>query len=300
MTPCDDAHDDTLPPDRLDALLQGWRRRQPLATDSSALECRVVAAIRRDEAIVPLSAPAAAMGRWAERATWFAAGLAAAMAFAFSLRPQSPSEEAANWPPSVRFADAQIAEKTVLMAGLEDTFAGGLAWLAEHDQRVDVGLVTEAFPASGVPLAARIVVLSRGYGAAAWEPVWQSDVVARDEEVVDVAAGASGNGRLRLWMHALPDGAIAVDGDLALADTALPFRASFNGVQRPGEPRRVTGHRTGDVEWQVIQTVVPLGPPSHGASTRSASSRGGGLRSRILRGFPAAHALENGPGWLFL
>jgi hypothetical protein len=38
----------------------------------------------------------------------------------------------------------------------------------------------------------------------------------------------------------------------------VPLRASYGGVQKPGLPRRVTGDRAADVEWQVIQTVVPL------------------------------------------
>jgi hypothetical protein len=29
-------------------------------------------------------------------------------------------------------------------------------------------------------------------------------------------------------------------------------------VQRAGAPQRVTGDRTDGIEWQVIQTVVPL------------------------------------------
>ena len=93
-----------------------------------------------------------------------------------------------------------------------------------------------------------------------WQPAWQSDVLARDEQVVDVAAGPGGGGRLRLWAHALADGAFAIDCDLSLTDATLPFAAGYSGVQRPGEPRRVTGDRTKDVEWQIIQTVAPLAP----------------------------------------
>jgi hypothetical protein len=40
----------------------------------------------------------------------------------------------------------------------------------------------------------------------------------------------------------------------------VPLRASYDGVQKAGLPRRVTGDRSADVEWQVIQTVVPLQP----------------------------------------
>jgi hypothetical protein len=51
-----------------------------------------------------------------------------------------------------------------------------------------------------------------------------------------------------------------VDGELTLAARAVPVRVSYGGVQKPGLPRRVTGDRSADVEWQVIQTVVPLRP----------------------------------------
>lgn len=45
---------------------------------------------------------------------------------------------------------------------------------------------------------------------------------------------------------------------LTLDDATMPIDTSYSGVQRPGKPRRVTGDRTRDVEWQIIQTVVPL------------------------------------------
>jgi hypothetical protein len=244
------------PQKNLDALLRDWRRRQDATADADALATRVVTAMRSDSAALAPPGPPP-QRRWAERTAWFAAGIAAAAAVVLVLR--SPArDEAAHWPPSVRFAAAQLAEKATLVAGMEDTFGDGLAWIAEHDRRVDVGLVPESLRRSGDAVALRIVVLSRRVGETGWTPVWQSDVITREEQLVDVPAGPQGTGRLRLWTHPLPDGAIAVDGELALTDAPLPLRASYGGVQRPGEPRRVTGNRADGVEWQVIQTVVPL------------------------------------------
>jgi hypothetical protein len=246
------------PQRNLDALLRDWRRRQDATAHPDALATRVVTAMRRDSAALAPPPGPPPRRRWAERTAWFAAGIAAAVAVVLVLR--SPArDEAADWPPTVRFAAGQVAEKATLVAGMEDTFGAGLVWIAEHDRRVEVGLVPGALPpVGGGGVAVRIVVLARRDGEAAWRSVWQSDVLARDEQVVDVAAGPEGTGRLRLWTHPLPDGAIAVDGELALTDAPLALRASYGGVQRPGEPRRVTSHRADGVEWQVIQTVVPL------------------------------------------
>ena len=249
------------PTDALDATLRDWRRRQDEAVEPAALARRVTAAIRADAALVSPAAPMPPRNRWPERAAWFAAGIAAAVAAVIVLRPGDRDDVTADWPPSVRFAAEQVAGKAALVAGLEETFAGHLAWVAEHDDRVDVGLAPDVARTGAPAVAERIVVLARPAGTAAWKPVWQSDVIAREEEVVDVATGSGGTGRLRLWTHSLPDGAIAIDGDLSLADATLPLRASYGGVQRPGEPRRVTGAREGEIEWQVIQTAVPIGAP---------------------------------------
>lgn len=244
--------------DGLDTVLRAWRRRQDARVDADALAARVAQAIRADAALAAPSVGPRPAGRWTDRFAWFAAGIAAAVMVAVALRNPARDERVA-WPPSVRFQPGQITAKAALVAGMEDTFGPGLAWVVEHDRRVDVGLATGAPPDAGATFAVRIVVLSRHDDEAPWTVAWQSDVLTRDEQVVDVATGTTDPGRLRLWTHALSDGAIAVDGELALTDARLRLRASYGGVQRAGEPQRVTGARTDGVEWQVIQTVVPLG-----------------------------------------
>lgn len=243
--------------DGLGGVLRAWRERHDARVDADALAARVAQAIRADAALTAPSIGPRPAGRWAERTAWFATGIAAAVAVVVALRHPAPDERV-DWPPSVRFQPGQIAAKAALVAGMEDTFGPGLAWVVEHDRRVDVGLATGTPPDGGATFAVRIVVLSRREDEAAWTVAWQSDVLTRDEQVVDVATGTTGPGRLRLWTHALSDGAIAVDGELAIADAPLRLRTSYGGVQRAGAPQRVTGDRTDGIEWQVIQTVVPL------------------------------------------
>jgi len=243
--------------DPLGSRLRAWRRRQDAARDHAALADRVVEAIRADRAVAPLPPAPLSHGRWIERATWFAAGLAATVAVTWIGWPDRRDDAADDWPPAARFAAGQLAEKAAMVSGMVATFGDGLAWIAEHDRRVDVGLAPGGTGGGG-PVAVRIIVLTRRAGESTWQPAWRSDVVARDEQVVDVAAGPGGTGRLRLWAHALPDGSFAIDGELRLAHAAVPLEASYSGVQPPGVPRRVTGDRTRDVEWQIIQTVEPL------------------------------------------
>ena len=242
----------------VDAALRGWRRRQDEAAAAAGRLGRIAAAIHAADLAAAGRVFAPRTCRWGERTGWFAAGLAASAAVAFAVWRIGRPDAAADWPPSVRFAAADIVARSEVLGVMERTFDGRLAWVAEHDDTVAVGLADDAVAAFGHPVAVRLVVLARRDSSAVWEPVWRADLVVRDEQVVDVAAGPQGDGRLRLWAHCLPDGAVAVDGELELAARAMPFRASYAGVQQAGLPRRVTGDRCADVEWQVIQTVVPL------------------------------------------
>jgi hypothetical protein len=162
-------------------------------------------------------------------------------------------------PAGVSFGPTELAEKARLLAGMQDVFAGRLAWVGEAGREVQLGLLPDAVSGarSLAPLAVRVVVLARKSGGAAWEPIWQADVIARDEEVVDLASQGARDGRLQLWMHALPDGAIAVDADLALKG-ARGMRSSFSGIQRTGVPQRVFSSQNEETEYQVYQTVAAL------------------------------------------
>ena len=236
--------------------------------DAERLGHRVAQAVG-GEAFLELPPPPAGppgRRRW-NWALWFALGAAAAVMLMVAWRTGDgqhsraalPGGLAGDVPPSVFFAQSELAEKARLLAGMQDVFAGRLAWVGEAGREVQLGLLPDAAAGArgSVPLAVRVVVLARTSGDSAWKPIWQADVIAQDDELVDLAAESVRDGRLQLWMHALPDGAIAVDANLALQG-ATCVRSSFSGIQRTGVPQRVFGSQTEDAEYQVYQTVAPL------------------------------------------
>ena len=249
--------------DALHDLLRQWAQRHtPAEADADRLRRRVTQALR-DEAFLDLPPPAARSRRRAWGwALGFALGTAAAVAVMVALRAgDGPRSDV---PQSAFFAQSELAEKAKLLAAMQDLFAGRLAWVGEAGREVQLGLLPDAVPGprpgldrTRAPLAIRVVVLTRPGSGAAWKPIWQADVIAQDEEVVDLAAQSVRDGTLRLWMHTLPDGAIAVDANLALKGAAC-VRSSFSGIQRTGVPQRVFDLQTDGAEYQAYQTVAPL------------------------------------------
>ena len=197
----------------------------------------------------------------------FALGAAAALLFAFIWQagsrehlPETPRSGLAEAvPESVSFAQSELAEKSRLLAGMQDVFAGRLAWIGETGREVQLGMLPDAASAvrGSRPLAVRVVVLARKNGVSAWKPIWRADVIAQEEQVVDLVAESVRDGKLRLWLHSLPDGAVAVDANLAL-DGTRPVRSSFSGIQQSGVPQRVFSSQGDDAEYQVYQTVASL------------------------------------------
>ena len=81
-------------------------------------------------------------------------------------------------------------------------------------------------------------------------------LVAR-EGVPGAEVRPEAEGRIRLASPSDIEDVGVIELSLVAANPSVA--ASYSGVQRPGEPRRVTGERRDGIEWQVIQTVVPIG-----------------------------------------
>ena len=169
------------------------------------------------------------------------------------------NRSASDLPQSVFIGQSELAEKAKLLAGMQELFAGRLAWVGEAGREVQVGLLPDAVSGGreSRPLTVRVVVLARTNGDSAWRPIWQADVIAQNDELVDLPAESTRDGSLQLWMHALPDGAIAVDANLALKGAAC-VRSAFSGIQQTGVPQRVFDSQTDGAEYEVYQTVAPL------------------------------------------
>ncbi len=268
--------------DPLDELLRRWAARHaPAEADAEPLRHRIGQALR-DDAFLDLPPAAPPRRRAWAWALGFALGAAVTLAVLVTLHTRegqhphgtvagSPANgvpasntatsnrSASDLPQSVFIGQSELAEKAKLLAGMQELFAGRLAWVGEAGREVQVGLLPDAVSGGreSRPLTVRVVVLARTNGDSAWRPIWQADVIAQNDELVDLPAESTRDGSLQLWMHALPNGAIAVNANLALKGAAC-VRSAFSGIQQTGVPQRVFDSQTDGTEYQVYQTVAPL------------------------------------------
>ena len=209
------------------------------------------------------------------RAVWFSLGCSVALLLAFLLFPTAPvpqnqqagipqphqevddsDSEASSF---ALLAESQLVGKGLLLDEMDRMFADRLTWVAESDSQVCVGLLPETGPTSSktIPMAVRVVVVSRKGNQENWTPLWQVDVVTRGEEIVDLTPDCIRSGTLSFWTYPLPDGKIAVDADFALPGP-MPMESSFRGVQAAGVPKEILSIGTDDAEYRVFQTVSLL------------------------------------------
>jgi hypothetical protein len=139
-----------------------------------------------------------------------------------------------------------------LHSEMDRLFADRLAWLAETNQEVFLGL-GESYAVHGPRIALRVIVLKRASNAKSWQEIWAGDVVSRPEELVQLSTTREAS-RLSLWTHVLPDGAVAVDTKLDIGGNGPVWTSS--SVQKPQVPQQVISARAQGGEFQVWQTAT--------------------------------------------
>lgn len=298
--------------DPLDDMLRQWvdeRAASPEQLDN--LRDRIVMALVADEATANNSTPAVlddskqlrngssithpefpatirsrSVGTKRASGTGFLVGvtLSALVAFVWFAQSagieQSPDSLAGGsqteLPDYAQLNDEQIRRRTVLLSEMKELFGDQLTWLAETNERIEVGLsdrqdvsVLSALGNDEVPLAVRVVVERRAAMGNGWEIAWSVDVVSKSEEVVDLAPATDDGTSMRLWAYAMPDGMFAVDSELSFpsdeASSAVPlpgrtetFHAAFSNVQEDRQPSEEFWTSAGGVEYRVLQTVAVL------------------------------------------
>lgn len=149
-----------------------------------------------------------------------------------------------------------VAAKTTLVTEANAVFDNQLAWIAEHPREVLIE-VDDRAPLEGEFVLVRVVVVQRARYGATWTTVWQTDVIARDAALVEIATEQLDDSSLAIWTHLISDGEVAVEMDLTFANRSqLP--AETNTVLRPGQPTCVACSTENGVERCVYQTVMPL------------------------------------------
>jgi hypothetical protein len=251
------------PTDRLTRLLRRWAKRHaPDEAEQDLLRARLRTTVQETPFLDPESDPSALHSRHPWRpVAWASVGAAAALVAMLAFWPAQPPGRQDSPSSSDRaaalaaFPDRQLAEKTAVLTEMERLFGGRLAWFAEVDHEIRLGVTPEA--SRGAAMVVRVVVVARRGREDSWKPVWAADVVTHGEEVVELAPVQGRGGKLQLWTCPLPDGTVAVDAELAL-NQGLALRSSSTGVQQDGTPCRTFSLRTDGVEYQVYQTITML------------------------------------------
>ena len=157
----------------------------------------------------------------------------------------------------VALPEARVAAGCRLFKELETLFNGDLQWVAESNGEIAMGVGESPEASDGDPVLVRLTVMQRVSESADWTSAWQSDVVVRAQEAVDIVPRGEGASRLTLWVYPMNDGKIAVDTALALTAPAT-FRVNETIVAKPMVPVQVGEGTENGIEYRLYQTVVPL------------------------------------------
>ena len=253
---------------RLDDLLRRWAAsREPDSRRLDALRERVAKRVsapdcgvyrRQPSMLLRMAAwgsAAAAVALLAVGLVWLLRGQAAPMAgrpapSAGDVRPDGPA------PVPAWLAPPQVDGKRELLAELQRVFEGRVAWVAETAGQIRLGLNGDN--AGGAALAIRLVLVER-LDDAAPRPVWAVDLISGEERLVRLPADAAEGAEVAVWTYALPDGLVAVDGDIRWSQRSELPRTAYTGLLRPGVPQVVFHWRNDGVEYEVYQSVSVLG-----------------------------------------
>ena len=253
---------------RLDDLLRRWAAsRDPDAQRLAALReraAKVVSArdcgVCRRQPLMLLQIAAwgfatAAVALLAVGLAWLVRGQGTQMAerpapSAGHVRPDVPA------PAPAWLAPPQVDAKRELLVELQRVFEGRVAWVAETARQIRLGLNGD--DVGGAALAIRLVLVQR-LGDAAPRPVWAVDLISDEERLVTLPADATEGAELAVWTYALPDGLLAVDGDIRWPQRSELPRAAYMALLRPDVPQVVFQWQGDGVEYEVYQSVSVLG-----------------------------------------
>lgn len=277
--------------DRIVRALVEDRDQAATASSDPMASTKSLAPVATVDSMLPtvssVTLPARAVNTKRARLTGFLVGVTLMAMVAFVWLAQSvPVKRSHPWlvekaqaafPDYARLNDDQIQRRTVLHSEMKELFGQQLAWLAETDERVEVGL-SDRPPATSdesrwgdaaIPLFVRVVIEKRAASQKDWELAWTVDVVSQSEELIELAPEVSNGTSMRLWAYALPDGVFAVESELVFSNegTSRPvmnseeveiFRSESFNIQQNRIPSAMLLTGSDGVQYRVLQTVAGL------------------------------------------
>ena len=191
------------------------------------------------------------------RVLWFAAGVAATLLVAgiwHGLVPEADSLPALLRHESGLFA-ARRSPMSRIFCETERLFGSKLQWVALSGGDAELGLADHS--AEGEPLVVRVVVVSRPIGTIAWERLWEAEVVARANGILELVPDGRPDNHLALWLYRLEDGSALVESRLTLR-TPVVMKTETSEILTFGATHKVSRLQQGGVEYLLLQTVAPV------------------------------------------
>lgn len=243
----------------LDRMLKDWAEaRAPACDRMDRLYCRIrhgIIARRYEQELEKAPARIGLLPRLAYVALGSAVTLVLAALWFFHVHP-------ANNGDATRFAAisaqrAAAGEK--LFAEMERLFAQDLRWVTESngDMEVGVGALPGGAGRQNVPALVRLTVVARAEGQKTWRPIWNTDVIVRGEDRVEISPNRKADNRLALWVCPLDDGKVAVESVISL-NAPVKAGGRLGTVVAQGVPTEVMAVRSGGTEYRVFQTTTML------------------------------------------
>lgn len=242
----------------IDTTLHAWAERQaPDPTRLRALEARIAQRYQQ-----PSGTPVACPSVDTRHHGWifFAAGVAATLLIVGTWAVLSRDRD--HLAPLLREEGGLFAGRKPAMSRVfcetERLFGTNLQWVAQSGPNAELGLVDEPVCKGRAMIVHLSVVARRTGDNNGWQRIWQADVVARTDGVVELTPDGIPGNHVALWLHRLDDGKAFVESRLDLC-RPLKMEAETSEVLTFGASRDVTRIRRGDTEYLLLQTVSPTG-----------------------------------------
>ncbi len=152
-----------------------------------------------------------------------------------------------------------VRRHTLLLETVQEMFADQWRWVAQYDG--EMAMEIDPLP-GGVtdrsrPVLVRVTMFSRKPSETEWRKAWETEVMMRSEEFLDLPMDTAYGHRLQLWVHPLGDGNLDVDTGISW-ERPVAARAQGSYLLSEGKPAEILAVRRDGTEYRVFQEVKML------------------------------------------
>ena len=158
----------------------------------------------------------------------------------------------------------EIQAKQMLTQKCVGMFGGQFNGAVEFQGQLEMSLATDGGVASDTATLVRLVCARRPLNStnganAGWESVWTQDVIAMDENVIQVPGQNDQQPDLYVWAFRLPDGNISTDVSLnGDRFDELKLSGIHRRVWKPQETESLACSKADGFEYCIFQSVAAL------------------------------------------